>query len=638
MKKKVAIIANGWYNKGIYQLYGGMKKYAEVRSIDLFLFLSFSQFRETDEYNKGEFNIHRLPDYNDFDGVIFIPGSLSSNEEVERIRKELIDNNIPAVTIGERLEGLGFVSCENYESMLLLCEEIIKQREINSVAFIAGHRENEESNQRLAAARTVFGKNGVKIEESDVYYCNWEYSSVCMVTSKLARKRKNMPDAIICANDYGAMAVCSVLKEEGYDVPEDVIVTGFDNIDLSRAFSPSITTLSQPYDAMGYGSIELLYEQIESGEVSERHFSCDFIRGESTGFEDAENADNARKELAKQNFIAGENNILFEWTNTNIENSFYKAKSFEELSPVLNQHFMKFNEYEGNNFAIVLEHKYRDNIYDIEADLKNVGYSEEMAVLVGIDGDETYTLGSFESKSIIPRYREESGSHLYIIASLHSKNNIFGYVVFKDAIDKVLDRSLCSYMTRLGELFEKYRKTMRLDKVNAELMDISVKDSLTGIFNRMGYDRVVIPYYNKLRRKGKCCGIVFIDINRMKYINDTYGHLQGDMAIRTVAAVIMECIPSDWMAVRYGGDEYILIGVCEDESALQYISERVASTITKRGDELKLPYRLTASAGYMMTDSSTKKSLEEYVIAADEYMYKNKKRTYEEEKNIAERD
>ena len=93
MKRKIAIIANGWYNKGLQDLYKGIYRYAEQRSIDVFMFLTYSQFRETNEYNKGEFNVYRLPDYRDFDGVIFVPGSLSSGEEAERIRKELVEAN-----------------------------------------------------------------------------------------------------------------------------------------------------------------------------------------------------------------------------------------------------------------------------------------------------------------------------------------------------------------------------------------------------------------------------------------------------------------------------------------------------------------------------------------------------------------
>lgn len=631
MKRKIAIIGNGWYNKGLENLYKGIYEYAEKYSIDVFMFLTYSQFRETDEYNKGEFNVYRLPNYKDFDGVIFVPGSLSSGEEVERIRKELVEANVSAVSIGERLEGLGLIDCDNYHSMEKLCEDLVENCDINSVVFMAGHKENDESNLRLAAAKEVFGRNGIKLDDKNTYYCNWEYASVCKATAKLAQKRNKMPDAIICANDYGAMAVCTTLEEAGYEVPGDVIVTGFDNVDLSRAYSPSITTLAQPYELMGYGSMELIYEQLETGKLGSRNYSCELIKGESTGFDDAENAIRARKALAKDNFLAGEGNILFEWTNSNVENAFFRAKRVEDLSETLLSHFARFNEYEGDGFAIVIDDAYIQNIYNSEVNLVRDGFQKNMKVVVGIDGDEIYHIDSFESTKIVPRYTEDSEPHLYIITSLHSKDNIFGYIVMKDAIGHVTDRSLGSYTSRLGELFEKYRKNMRLDRLNSELLELSVKDSLTGVYNRFGYERIAKVYFDEVHKLGHNCAILFIDINRMKHINDRFGHLQGDMAIRTVASVIAECIPTDWKTIRYGGDEFVIVGACDSEQTLKYISERIASTITKRGEELRLPYELTASAGFMLSAPGNDETLEKYVVIADEYMYKHKKRTYEEE-------
>ncbi len=79
-----------------------------------------------------------------------------------------------------------------------------------------------------------------------------------------------------------------------------------------------------------------------------------------------------------------------------------------------------------------------------------------------------------------------------------------------------------------------------------------------------GCDTLAIPYLQKCQREGKTSAIVFADVNRMKMINDKYGHLQGDLALCTVAEAIKKTLPKDWIAVRYGGDEFIMVGACED--------------------------------------------------------------------------
>ena len=130
MKKRVAVIANGWYNRGLTDIMKGITAYTKEYGIDVFLFLTYSQFRESREYNDGEFNIHRLPVYKDYDGVIFIPDSLSSPEEAERLRAMFVRENIAAVSVGTPMDGVGYVSCNNYESMCIMCEHLAKKHDI----------------------------------------------------------------------------------------------------------------------------------------------------------------------------------------------------------------------------------------------------------------------------------------------------------------------------------------------------------------------------------------------------------------------------------------------------------------------------------------------------------------------------
>jgi len=625
MKKKVAVIANGWYNRGLSDIMKGITLYTEEHGIDIFLFLTYSQFRESKEYNDGEFNIHRLPVYKDYDGVIFIPDSLSSPKEAERLRKEFIDNEIPAVSIGTPMDGLSYVSCNNYESMGIICDHLAREHDIKRVAFIAGHKGNAESNERLAGCKDKFAQYGIVLDEKDIYYCNWEYATVIKAAKKIASDKRGMPDVVVCANDVGAMAVCSTFEELGYKVPEDIKVTGYDNVWLARAFSPSITTMAQPYEDMGYKSVEALYEMAQGKKTVFKGCLSKLIIGESCGCKDDRNAVAARENLAKENFVTSENSILFERTSVDIENALFMSKSYEELPEIMQEYFKNNHEYEGEGFAIVMEHSYGRNIYSDEVDLKTVGYGKKMKVLVGLEKNKAFGMDDFESDKLIPHYKRTRKSHVYVICSLHSRNNIFGYVIIRDAMKQVEERSLYSYMSRMGESLEKYRKIMRLGYVNARLQELSVKDPLTGLFNRYGYEKNVREIYARDKELNKKDVLIFIDINRLKYINDTFGHLQGDMAIRTIAMVISECIPKDWVAVRYGGDEFLVFGPLMGQD-IDYLCERMSGTVEKRGEEMKLPYKLSASCGYLIIEPDSDKSLEEFIEVADKHMYANKKR------------
>lgn len=635
LKNKIAVIANGWYNRGLADTMKGIMRGADEQGSDVFLFLSYSQFRETEYYNKGEFNIHKLPDFHDFDGVIIMPDTLSSKPEAERLGQLLVDERIPAVSIGVLMDGLGFISGENYNSMKLLVEHLIEEHHIKSAIYIAGHKDNRESERRGTAVKETLLEHGINFSSNDIYYSNWEFVGAKNATRDVCRRKDGLPDAIICANDYTAMAACLELDELGYKVPGDVIVTGYDNVDVSRAFYPSLTTIAQPYDYMGYSAVQVLYEIVNGSDAKLlRTAPGTLIKGESCGCDKGETADIARKYYCTKSHELSEENVIFEWTANDIEKAIFKCNRIDKVPRALKDHFENNHGYEGDGFCLVMDPLYKQAVYNRELSLRRDGYSRIMDVIVSLKNDKAQYIDTIDSRSIVPDYELDDVSHLYIVASVHNRANIFGYVVLKDRIQLVENRSLYAYLSRMGECFEKYRQTMRLNSANEELLELSTRDSLTGLYNRYGYERIVTPKFEENHILGKHNAILFADINRMKYINDQFGHLQGDMAIRTIAAVIQECVGKDWMAIRYGGDEFIMIGACEDEMAIQYLEERIMSTVSRRGIEMKLPYTLSVSCGHMISSPTDTTTLAEYVKQADEHMYKTKKRMYEENEEL----
>lgn len=166
--------------------------------------------------------------------------------------------------------------------------------------------------------------------------------------------------------------------------------------------------------------------------------------------------------------------------------------------------------------------------------------------------------------------------------------------------------------------------------MNKTLQNISVKDSLSGLYNRHGLEQIGIPLFEKACKDKKSCAIVFSDINRMKYINDNFGHLQGDLAIRTVSAALLSQLPDNWIAIRYGGDEFIALGVSSDENLINDFVYRMNENLKKQVESMQLSYPLTISCGYILTDFDGKAALEDYIKKADEVMYVQKQKAHKE--------
>ncbi len=117
----------------------------------------------------------------------------------------------------------------------------------------------------------------------------------------------------------------------------------------------------------------------------------------------------------------------------------------------------------------------------------------------------------------------------------------------------------------------------------ADLEKLSTFDGLTGVGNRRFADLTLQKKLAELKRYGSTFGALFVDIDNLKMVNDTYGHEAGDEVLKMVARTMLSSIrPFDFI-FRWGGDEFMLILVNVDQQRLLSTAERVRSTIQNAG-------------------------------------------------------
>lgn len=145
-------------------------------------------------------------------------------------------------------------------------------------------------------------------------------------------------------------------------------------------------------------------------------------------------------------------------------------------------------------------------------------------------------------------------------------------------------------------------------------------DTLTGLGNRRSFNEF-IEKLSKLNAK-TAYSIAIIDLDRFKQINDTLGHLEGDNALKDMAAIINGNIRHSDFAVRYGGDEFVLVTKAEND--IRRLLERIQEAMnTQNGKELK-PYKLYMSYGFDVFTTNSGQSIRKFMNHIDSLMYKQK--------------
>lgn len=173
---------------------------------------------------------------------------------------------------------------------------------------------------------------------------------------------------------------------------------------------------------------------------------------------------------------------------------------------------------------------------------------------------------------------------------------------------------------------ERLSQTVELVRsYNLNLQKLSVSDALTGVFNRRGfYDNVEEQLFNPMNC-GRKAAIIFADINYLKQINDTFGHDDGDFAIKNMARILVRCSKPGDIVARFGGDEFVMFCMTDSSEFTPDFYSKLKETVDEANRGSSKPYLITASAGVYNFVCDAKVNLSECMNNADALLYENKK-------------
>jgi len=175
-----------------------------------------------------------------------------------------------------------------------------------------------------------------------------------------------------------------------------------------------------------------------------------------------------------------------------------------------------------------------------------------------------------------------------------------------------------------AELFSDISSKKALQDKIRELEKLALIDGLTGLSNRKHIEGELTARFHEKNRYGLDFGILFMDIDHFKTINDTYGHVGGDEALRTVSATFQASTRSYDLVGRWGGEEFVGIIRNVDHQLLGKVGERFRMLIEKTRIEFpQTPFSVTISVGATLAVSED--SPASLIKRADEHLYESKK-------------
>jgi LacI family transcriptional regulator len=180
-------------------------------------------------------------------------------------------DRIPVVTLaGTPTRASVNIVGDNVAGMRELARHMLVDHGYASIAYLSGHLDSPDNLVRAKAVREVAEELGVPFEDGPGWAGEYSAAGGARVIRRLLDEGGRIPRVICCANDQSALGVINELHRRGLRVPDDVAVTGFDDISVARHVSPSLTTVRQPIERLGALAFETLYTMISGERPAER--------------------------------------------------------------------------------------------------------------------------------------------------------------------------------------------------------------------------------------------------------------------------------------------------------------------------------------------------------------------------------
>ena len=523
------------------------------------------------------------------------------------------EKRLPVFMLERQYEGcvnMAFAYRDGFEQVV---RHMVEDHGCRDVVMVAGIRGYSYSEERIDLCRRILEEKGASLPPEKVIYGDfWDEPTMRALDGYFAAGGR-MPEAFICANDAMAIAVCIYLGEMGVQVPAQVRVIGFDGILPGEYHEPTITT-ARPDSSMMF---ERMLEKIstwnpeDSGRTEVWSIPFEMIPRESCGCKRGNMIETTRKmgelkilNLTFTRYIRAMGNFIRKTLSMN---------SLEKLTDCLPPLFSLWPD--PYYFAAVL-------------DERDPGVAQP--ILHGVHNRFTDD-GAFRWRGApvpdIEALRADPSVRIVLAQLLQNEEETMGYFV----------SGMEEWSLREQERFEEQALFLsaalnavignhRLEAANNAILRMAEHDYLTGLYNRRGFLRELEHRLQLPESQGLTLTLFAMDMDRLKAINDLYGHHEGDHAIQCLAKAIHAETEGRGICARYGGDEFAFAMLAEASylPELEAIRARIEATAREKCGERE--YAISASLGACSSPVRERASLDQLLAEADRALYADKLR------------
>ncbi len=616
-KKMVALCTSRIYDTEIHSFIEKLNESLRAQDCALLIFAINSDIYWEEDNISAEASVFDTIPYPYLDAIVIMDEKIKSHTVSNRIIENARVNNVPVITLDGDYPDIPNIGFDFKAGFELIVRHLFEEHKVRKPHMMAGIPNNPFSDDRIEIFKKLCAEFEIPVTDNMISYGEF-WAVPCKEAMLKVLERGDEFDAVICANDIMAISVCDVLSNAGIRVPEDVLVSGFDGSKEIYFTTPMITTADCDILLMADETAKAIQTIVNGGEYKGSLITPKLVPNESCGC--------PAVSISSQSLL----NLFY--------NSFYRHQDdMRELYTVAAQMASAGNIDE---MVLKLVHYHTHDIlctvskecFETDENYFSKPMPENWARTLTVIYDSEYPPSvdqSFQSikktMTFDRRLQEilESGYPL-ICNALDYMNKPLGFVCYHFDDYLITNYSRTASITSaislgIGGYINRAYQEALADKMN----EMYKRDALTGLYNRVAFQNIFRDMRYDKQNQNKPITVVMSDLDGLKYINDHFGHADGDNAIAMVAKALLDACPTQAVCARFGGDEVfcVIIGSCNPEGIIGKIN-KVLDDFNK---DSGLAYFVTTSSGAYTTVLDEEFDILQALKVADEKMYEVKK-------------
>lgn len=588
-------------------------------------------FASTDGENPGtltgEESILKVASCQEFDGVIFVNETYLETKLAEKIKRHLLYSfSCPVLFINQDTTRTNNVLLDNHSPFAELTEHFIQVHKSHRLCFLGCKSEPVANLERIAIFKDTLEKHHISLGEYDIFSSNYGMQRMKEAWNYFCEA--GCPDAIMCYNDRMALDLMYALQEQGIRIPEDVAISGCDNLPISQNITPTLTTITFPTYEVGQQAVHQLIRMMdERSEQKPFIVKAQTRIGCSCGctFRESHNPYYAIQQMHE---ISRKERRIYE--DIHMSSALHDILTLEEGMEMLTQ-YIPYIPHCSELFICLYENwdsapkqiQLLTSMHNMDTDdmIDDEYLYEENTVFLTLG----YSFGkiiqpcSFVRQDILPSFLMKKTNSHYICTPLYFEDKAYGYVVLAFEENQLhYDFHVTSWMNNVSRMLKRIADQKHISLLINRLEDIYIRDELTGLYNHRGLHTMSNILLSDALETGAKIFAASFDINHLKQINTDYGHPEGNFVIQVVAGALKSFADDSIIIARTGGDEFCVLAAGFEQNDANSYLEHIQKYLQNYNRLHQKPYDISVSFGSSLSSVSTAEELDILIRNADQ--------------------